>query len=40
VPEGGEKVRSRPFLEGNNFDARGTIIATGNVAASGDAGPR
>jgi parallel beta-helix repeat protein len=40
VPEGGEKVRSQPFLEGNNFDARGTIVATGNVAASGDAGRR
>ena len=39
-PEGGQKVRSQPFLEGNNFDARGTIIATGNVAASGDAAVR
>ena len=37
-PEGGEKVRSQPFLEGNNFDARGTIIATGNKTASADAG--
>ena len=40
TPEGGEKVRSQPFLEGNNFDARGTIIATGKTAASADGGLR
>jgi parallel beta-helix repeat protein len=34
--EGGQKVRSKPFLEGNNFDARGAIIATGNTAAASD----
>lgn len=39
-PEGGQKVRSQPFLEGNNFDARGTIIATGKTTASADAGLR
>ncbi len=26
-PDGGQKVRSQPFLEGNNFDARGLTIA-------------
>ena len=40
TPEGGEKVRSQPFLEGNNFDARGAIIATGKTAASADGGLR
>ncbi len=39
-PESGDKVRSQPFLEGNNFDARGAIIATGKAAASGEAGLR
>lgn len=39
-PEGGEKVRSQPFLEGNNFDARGAIIATSNTSASADARQR
>jgi parallel beta-helix repeat protein len=38
TPAGGEKVRSQPFLEGNNFDARGAIIATGKSAASADGG--
>lgn len=36
--ESGEKVRSQPFLEGNNFDARGLIIATSNATASTEAG--
>jgi parallel beta-helix repeat protein len=39
-PEDGEKVRSQPFLEGNNFDARGAIIGGSKVTASVDAGPR
>jgi parallel beta-helix repeat protein len=30
----GQKVRSQPFLEGNNFDARGTVIAAGDAAPS------
>jgi len=30
-PEGGAKVRSQPFLEGNNFDAGGAIIASGTA---------
>lgn len=39
-PEGGQNVRSQPFLEGNNFDARGTIIASGNASSSVDGGLR
>jgi parallel beta-helix repeat protein len=35
---GGDKVRSRPFLEGNNFDAGGTTIAAGKPASSSSAG--
>jgi parallel beta-helix repeat protein len=33
-PEDGNKVRSQPFLEGNNFDARGTTIASGKATPS------
>lgn len=33
-PRGGQKVRSQPFLEGNNFDAGGATIAAGNAAPS------
>jgi parallel beta-helix repeat protein len=33
-PPDGEMVRSQPFLEGNNFDARGAIIAADNAAAT------
>jgi parallel beta-helix repeat protein len=36
-PEGGQNVRSQPFLEGNNFDARGAIIASGNSSSAVDA---
>jgi parallel beta-helix repeat protein len=32
-PGSGQKVRSQPFLEGNNFDAGGKIIAADNTAA-------
>jgi parallel beta-helix repeat protein len=39
-PEDGEKVRSQPFLEGNNFDARGAIIGGGKVTASVEPGQR
>jgi len=31
-PDGAPKVRSQPFLEGNNFDAMGRIIAADNAA--------
>ena len=31
-PEGGQKVRSQPFLEGNNFNARGLTVAAGEAA--------
>jgi parallel beta-helix repeat protein len=31
---GRQRVRSQPFLEGNNFDARGLVIAEGNPTAS------
>jgi parallel beta-helix repeat protein len=31
-PGSGQKVRSQPFLEGNNFDAGGKIIAADNAA--------
>ena len=34
-PEGGQKVRSQPFLEGNNFDARGLTVAAREEAKSG-----
>jgi parallel beta-helix repeat protein len=37
-PEGGQRVRSQPFLEGNNFDARGLTIAAGKSASPPDAG--
>jgi parallel beta-helix repeat protein len=33
----GKKIRSQPFLEGNNFDARGLVVADGNARASNDA---
>lgn len=33
-PENGGKVRSKPFLEGNNFDAGGATIADAKAAAS------
>lgn len=33
-PEDGSKVRSQPFLEGNNFDATGRTIAGRQAAAS------
>lgn len=36
-PEDGDKVRSQPFLEGNNFDARGAVIAGNTGATSGAA---
>ncbi|MFL6576252.1 MAG: nitrous oxide reductase family maturation protein NosD [Povalibacter sp.] len=29
---GGHKIRSQPFLEGNNFNARGMIVADGDTA--------
>jgi hypothetical protein len=29
----GRTVRSKPFLEGNNFDAKGLVIAASNEAA-------
>lgn len=32
-PERGQVVRSRPFLEGNNFDARGVVASAGASAA-------
>jgi parallel beta-helix repeat protein len=35
---GGQKVRSQPFLEGNNFDAKGAIIAAGNAARAANPG--
>lgn len=31
-PEDGAKVRSQPFLEGNNFNAGGAVVATGAAA--------
>ena len=34
-PEGGKNVRSQPFLEGNNFDARGLTVAVREEPASG-----
>ena len=34
-PEGGQKVRSQPFLEGNNFDARGLTVAAREEAKTG-----
>jgi parallel beta-helix repeat protein len=34
-PEGGQKVRSQPFLEGNNFDARGVTVAAREEAKTG-----
>jgi parallel beta-helix repeat protein len=34
----GQKVRSQPFLEGNNFDAKGAIIASGNASPAGNPG--
>jgi len=30
-PPGGQKVLSRPFLEGNNFRSDGTLVASGEV---------
>jgi hypothetical protein len=34
-PEGGgERVRSAPFLEGNNFSIGGAAVATGNTKTS------
>lgn len=33
-PDGGTKVRSQPFLEGNNFNAGGAIITAGNAPSS------
>ena len=33
-PEDGQKVRSQPFLEGNNFDAAGATIAAGRTTPS------
>ncbi|HET9447137.1 MAG TPA: right-handed parallel beta-helix repeat-containing protein [Steroidobacteraceae bacterium] len=36
----GSTVRSQPFLEGNNFDARGLVIAASNEAAPREAVPR
>jgi len=38
--DGAAKVTSRPFLEGNNFDARGAIIAAGNASSSAEKGMR
>jgi hypothetical protein len=35
-PEGGETIRSQPRLEGNNFDAKGALVA-GNAATPGGA---
>ncbi|HYM28727.1 MAG TPA: right-handed parallel beta-helix repeat-containing protein [Steroidobacteraceae bacterium] len=32
-PPGGQKVLSHPFLEGNNFRADGTLVASGEVRA-------
>lgn len=34
-PEGGQKVRSQPFLEGNNFDARGLTVAAREETSTG-----
>jgi parallel beta-helix repeat protein len=34
-PEGGQVVRSQPFLEGNNFDARGLTVAAREEANTG-----
>jgi parallel beta-helix repeat protein len=34
-PEGGQIVRSQPFLEGNNFDARGLTVAAREEAKTG-----
>jgi parallel beta-helix repeat protein len=34
-PEDGPKVRSQPFLEGNNFNTGGTTVATGAKASTG-----
>jgi hypothetical protein len=36
-PEGGERVRSQPLLEGNNFDARGAAVAGAARGTSGGA---
>lgn len=33
-PQDAEKVRSRPILEGNNFNAEGALIAAGNTSAA------
>lgn len=33
-PRDGEKVRSQPFLEGNNFDAGGAIIAASDAGSA------
>jgi parallel beta-helix repeat protein len=33
-PDGGDKVRSRPFLEGNNFDASGVTTSVGKTASA------
>ena len=38
-PPDGPTVRSKPFLEANNFNAAGTIIAEGSPAA-GDTASR
>jgi parallel beta-helix repeat protein len=34
-PEGGQKVQSQPFLEGNNFDARGLTVVQREEAKTG-----
>ena len=36
----GRRVRSQPFLEGNNFDARGTIVTAENVSSGGKSAVR